>query len=162
MLAEATPTRAEALADFPARPVTLVVPAVPSVAGDLLMVELAEVASRHLGQSIIPATKVPPCKSKAQCILAAAECSGGPLVDRNCTAHAQARHRRDGDRRLDQSLPDLLVLHLGDRGGAVFADRTISKTRQKKFRRDVGLPASGTSLGQNLTTTDLKETRCGQ
>ncbi len=56
-LTGATPTGAEAPADFPSRPVTLVVPTAPSVTGDLLMRAFAEVASKHLGQSIIVENK---------------------------------------------------------------------------------------------------------
>ena len=92
-LAGATPTGAEVPADFPTRPVTLVVPTVPSVTGDLLMRAFAEVASRHLGQqSVVPATGVPPCKSKAQCVLAAAGCSRGPPL---LTEIAQLAARHD-------------------------------------------------------------------
>lgn len=48
-----TSLRAETSAEFPTKPVTLVVPFAAGVAADLLFRGIAEVAAKHLGQSII-------------------------------------------------------------------------------------------------------------
>ena len=48
---------AQSAADFPAKPVTLVVPTAPSVSGDLLMRAFAEAASKHLGQPLVVENK---------------------------------------------------------------------------------------------------------
>ena len=47
------PTHAETPAEFPTKPVTLVVPFAAGVSADLLFRGIAEVASKHLGQPII-------------------------------------------------------------------------------------------------------------
>ena len=47
------PAQTQSAADFPSKPVTLIVPTAASVSGDLLMRVFAESASKHLGQSVI-------------------------------------------------------------------------------------------------------------
>ena len=53
LLTTAAPLRAETPAEFPSKPVTLVVPFAAGVSADLLFRGIAEVASKHLGQPII-------------------------------------------------------------------------------------------------------------
>ena len=48
-----TPLRAESPAEFPSKPVTLIVPFAPGVAADLLFRAIADLAAKHLGQPII-------------------------------------------------------------------------------------------------------------
>ena len=47
------PARAQSAAEFPSKPITLVVPFAAGVSADLLFRGIAEVASKHLGQPII-------------------------------------------------------------------------------------------------------------
>ena len=51
------PARAQSAADYPSRPVTLIVPFAAGVSADLLFRGLAEIASKHLGQPIIVENK---------------------------------------------------------------------------------------------------------
>src|SRR5215510_4047187 len=53
MLLITAPAKTQSVADFPSKPVTLIVPTAASVSGDLLMRAFAESASKHLGQSVI-------------------------------------------------------------------------------------------------------------
>ena len=52
-LALTLPARAQSAADFPNKPITLVVPFAAGVSADLLFRGLAEAASKHLGQPIV-------------------------------------------------------------------------------------------------------------
>jgi tripartite-type tricarboxylate transporter receptor subunit TctC len=47
------PAQAESAADYPSRPITLIVPFAAGVSADLLFRGLADIASKHLGQPII-------------------------------------------------------------------------------------------------------------
>ncbi len=56
-LATANSVRAETAAEYPSRPVTLIVPFAAGVSADLLFRGLADLASKHLGQPIIVENK---------------------------------------------------------------------------------------------------------
>jgi tripartite-type tricarboxylate transporter receptor subunit TctC len=76
----AAPAQAQSAADYPSRPITLVIPFAAGVSADLLFRGIAEIASKHLGQPIIVDNKSGASGTLGPAVVATAKPDGYTIV----------------------------------------------------------------------------------